>query len=160
MISIESYGHPLPVPGARILVERTLPEAPIVGAAHPSEWMPVLAPSAALSRWYGDERAKFADFECRYRAELGELDRAQALQRLVRLAAEGPLVLQVAVRDARGGHEDILAQELRRAVVRVRRETEGGDAACWMERVCPECGRFADTAPPVTCLGCGSPIAG
>jgi rubrerythrin len=37
---------------------------------------------------------------------------------------------------------------------------QGGDAACWANRVCPECGRLADAAPPTRCPACGEPIAG
>jgi hypothetical protein len=37
---------------------------------------------------------------------------------------------------------------------------EGGDPACWLDRVCPECGRIADTAPPVVCERCGTPVEG
>jgi hypothetical protein len=37
---------------------------------------------------------------------------------------------------------------------------EGGDPACWLERVCPECGRIADAAPPVVCERCGTLVEG
>lgn len=33
---------------------------------------------------------------------------------------------------------------------------EGGDPVCWLHRVCPECGAFADTAPPTVCHRCGT----
>ena len=34
----------------------------------------------------------------------------------------------------------------------------GGDPACWLSRVCPECGRVADEDPPTRCRVCGSPV--
>lgn len=37
---------------------------------------------------------------------------------------------------------------------------QGGDEACWMDRVCPECGRLADEAPPARCERCGAELAG
>lgn len=37
-------------------------------------------------------------------------------------------------------------------------EPEGGDPACWLNRVCPECGRLAEEAPPTRCAGCGALI--
>jgi ribosomal protein S27AE len=37
---------------------------------------------------------------------------------------------------------------------------EGGESVCWLERVCPECGRLADTAPPVRCTRCGTLLTG
>ena len=38
------------------------------------------------------------------------------------------------------------------------RTDEGGDAACWLPRVCPECGLLADQDPPVMCTHCGAQI--
>jgi rubrerythrin len=35
---------------------------------------------------------------------------------------------------------------------------DGGDAVCWLNRVCPECGRFLDREPPTTCPTCGRPV--
>ena len=35
---------------------------------------------------------------------------------------------------------------------------EGGDAACWLQRVCPECGRMAEEDPPTTCAACGAEL--
>jgi rubrerythrin len=32
----------------------------------------------------------------------------------------------------------------------------GGDPACWLRRVCPECGRMADEDPPTRCPACGA----
>ena len=29
-----------------------------------------------------------------------------------------------------------------------------GDPACWLKRVCPECGALADADPPTTCPQC------
>ncbi|MFD2092649.1 hypothetical protein [Blastococcus deserti] len=37
-----------------------------------------------------------------------------------------------------------------------RPEDEGGDPACWLRRVCPDCGQLADEDPPTTCPGCGA----
>ncbi|WP_326794359.1 hypothetical protein OG946_01650 [Streptomyces sp. NBC_01808] len=39
-------------------------------------------------------------------------------------------------------------------------EPEGGESVCWLERVCPECGRLADAAPPVRCTRCGTLLTG
>jgi hypothetical protein len=37
-------------------------------------------------------------------------------------------------------------------------EDEGGDPACWLRRVCPECGRLADEDPPTRCAACGAEV--
>lgn len=35
---------------------------------------------------------------------------------------------------------------------------EGGESACWLARVCEDCGRLADEDPPTTCPGCGAEL--
>ncbi|GAA2242730.1 hypothetical protein GCM10010430_25410 [Kitasatospora cystarginea] len=35
------------------------------------------------------------------------------------------------------------------------RPTGGGDPACWLDRVCPACGRLAEGAAPAFCSRCG-----
>ncbi|MGH3342673.1 MAG: hypothetical protein ACRDPK_07275 [Carbonactinosporaceae bacterium] len=43
---------------------------------------------------------------------------------------------------------------------RPRADDEGGDPACWLHRVCPECGALADTDPPTRCHRCGADLPG
>ncbi|MFD4536957.1 hypothetical protein ACFWNL_27140 [Kitasatospora sp. NPDC058397] len=33
---------------------------------------------------------------------------------------------------------------------------EGGEAACWLDRVCPECGRLRERPGPQPCENCGA----
>ncbi|MFF0414005.1 hypothetical protein ACFYUY_26650 [Kitasatospora sp. NPDC004745] len=33
---------------------------------------------------------------------------------------------------------------------------EGGEPACWLGRVCPECGRLRDRPGPARCESCGA----
>ncbi|MEU9078339.1 hypothetical protein [Kitasatospora sp. NPDC048538] len=33
---------------------------------------------------------------------------------------------------------------------------EGGEPACWLDRVCPECGRLRDRPGPGRCESCGA----
>ncbi|WP_237318291.1 hypothetical protein [Streptomyces sp. JJ36] len=35
---------------------------------------------------------------------------------------------------------------------------EGGEPACLLDRVCPECGGLADAPPPTACPRCGAPL--
>lgn len=35
-------------------------------------------------------------------------------------------------------------------------EPEGGDAACWLDRVCAACGAIQDTVPFDRCQRCGA----
>lgn len=36
----------------------------------------------------------------------------------------------------------------------------GGDPACWLSRVCPECGHFAEREPAQLCACCGARLPG
>ena len=36
-------------------------------------------------------------------------------------------------------------------------EPEGGDPACWLDRVCPACGRLTERTAEGRCAGCGEP---
>ncbi|HEX6076037.1 MAG TPA: hypothetical protein VFZ32_12335 [Micromonosporaceae bacterium] len=42
--------------------------------------------------------------------------------------------------------------------VRLDPAEQGGASVCWLPRVCPECGRLADTEPPTRCPRCGAEI--
>lgn len=37
-------------------------------------------------------------------------------------------------------------------------EDRPGDPACWLRRVCPQCGTLADADPPVRCPHCQAVI--
>jgi hypothetical protein len=37
-------------------------------------------------------------------------------------------------------------------------DDDGGDPACWLNRVCPACGRLADEDPPTRCPSCGADL--
>jgi rubrerythrin len=65
-------------------------------------------------------------------------------------------------RTVRGVTDDIeIRQTLATALSRGREATtaEGGDAACWLDRVCDECGALVD-GPDEMCPRCGKPLAG
>ena len=36
----------------------------------------------------------------------------------------------------------------------------GGDAACWLDRVCPACGGLAEGEPSADCIRCGHILPG
>lgn len=37
-------------------------------------------------------------------------------------------------------------------------EDQGGDAACWIANVCPECGLLVEEERPRICPRCGAPF--
>ncbi|UOX91750.1 DUF488 family protein [Amycolatopsis sp. FBCC-B4732] len=85
-----------PADGTRVLVERLWPRGTARTAVVLDGWYRGLAPSDDLRTWYGHDPERFTEFTERYRAELLEPDRAEALGRLRELAAAGPLTLLTA----------------------------------------------------------------
>ncbi|AIA01014.1 DUF488 domain-containing protein [Streptomyces noursei] len=149
------YADARPWPGIRVLVDRSLPLGRRSGVSYPDVWLAAVAPSAALWRWYGVHEARYAAFADRYERELGEPVRAAGLRRLHGLARGGPLVLQTAVTPIHLSHARVLARHLRAG----RPAEEGGEGACWLGRVCPDCGRHCAARGVTTCPHCRAPMA-
>jgi hypothetical protein len=51
---------------------------------------------------------------------------------------------------------EIAMTDMHPSAVESRRSDEGGDAACWANRVCSECGRLSSVDGPRTCEACGA----
>ncbi|MPZ83612.1 MAG: DUF488 family protein [Actinophytocola sp.] len=83
------YDEPTDQDGVRVLVDRIWPRGLSKADAHLDEWCKAVAPSTALRTWYGHDGAKFTEFSRRYRVELTEPPRAEALRHLRELA-DGP----------------------------------------------------------------------
>jgi uncharacterized protein YeaO (DUF488 family) len=82
--------------GARVLVDRLWPRGLSKEKAQLDEWCKQVAPSTALRQWYSHDPARFAEFGHRYRAELDEPERAEAVLHLRTLAERRPLTLLTA----------------------------------------------------------------
>ncbi|HKF89180.1 MAG TPA: DUF488 family protein [Propionibacteriaceae bacterium] len=87
------YDEPEDSDGARVLVDRIWPRGMTKARAALDEWCSDVAPSTELRKWYSHDPAKFEEFTRRYGAELEQAERAQALQHLRDLAADGRLTL-------------------------------------------------------------------
>ncbi|MFF0628113.1 DUF488 domain-containing protein [Streptomyces sp. NPDC004296] len=146
-------------PGTRVLVDRSLPLGRPSGITYPDVWLAAVAPSAALWRWYGVREARYPAFADRYECELGDPVRAAGLRRLHGLARGGPLVLQTAVMPIHLSHARVLARHLRSGAMGGPPE-QGGDDACWLGRVCPDCGRHSAVRGATACPYCQAPMAG
>jgi uncharacterized protein YeaO (DUF488 family) len=107
------YDAPRTDDGHRVLVDRLWPRGLAKNAAAIDEWMKAVAPSDELRRWYGHEPGKFEAFRHRYQQELQTPERAEALDRLRRLAMPGPLTLLTATRDIEHSQAAVLADWLR-----------------------------------------------
>jgi uncharacterized protein YeaO (DUF488 family) len=85
--------------GIRVLVDHIWPRGVSKAKAALAEWCKDVSPSTELRKWYGHDPAKFVEFTGRYRAELEDPDRAEALQHLHELAARHRLTLLTATKN-------------------------------------------------------------
>ncbi|PZS21870.1 MAG: DUF488 domain-containing protein [Pseudonocardiales bacterium] len=108
-----AYDEPVPDDGARVLVDRIWPRGLSKERAAFDEWCKPVAPSTALRKWYGHDPELFEEFGRRYRVELDEPERAQALAHLRELASRGTLTLITATKHADISEAEVLAELLR-----------------------------------------------
>ncbi|MGZ4646108.1 MAG: DUF488 domain-containing protein [Blastococcus sp.] len=79
--------------GRRILVDRIWPRGLSKERAHIDEWCRQIAPSTELRTWYHHDPDLYPEFARRYRAELEEPQRAEALERLRQLVQDGTVTV-------------------------------------------------------------------
>jgi uncharacterized protein YeaO (DUF488 family) len=108
------YDEPDDNDGVRVLVDRIWPRGMTKARAALDEWCKDVAPSTELRKWYGHDPAKFEEFTRRYRVELEQADRGQALQHLRNLAADRRLILLTASKDVDISEAAVLAAILNR----------------------------------------------
>ncbi len=65
------YEPPKKYDGWRVLVDRLWPRGVRKEAARVDEWMKEIAPSNELRKWFAHQANRWAEFQKRYRAELG-----------------------------------------------------------------------------------------
>ena len=94
------YDEPEPDDGTRVLVDRIWPRGLTKDKARLDLWFKQVAPSTELRKWYSHDPERFEEFGCRYREELKDAERAQALKHLQELARSGTLTLLTATKDA------------------------------------------------------------
>ncbi len=90
----------------RVLVDRLWPRGVRKESLVGIRWMPAVAPSTALRRWYGHDPTRWEEFRRRYFAELAT---RPAAAELLSLARHGPLLLLTASRDLAHSHAAALA---------------------------------------------------
>jgi uncharacterized protein YeaO (DUF488 family) len=98
--------------GARVLVDRLWPRGLSRERADIDEWLRDVAPSSALRTWYGHDPDLVAPFAERYRAELEEPERAEAVERLRELARRRTVTLLTATAHLELSHAQVLAELL------------------------------------------------
>ncbi|MDQ2826853.1 MAG: DUF488 family protein [Actinomycetota bacterium] len=98
--------------GARILVDRIWPRGLSKEKADLDEWCKPVAPSTSLRKWYGHDPERFEEFGRRYRAELEQPERAEALEHLRDLARHRAVTLLTATKHAEISEAAVLAELL------------------------------------------------
>lgn len=106
------YDHRMRGDGTRVLVDRIWPRGMTREKARLDEWCKQIAPSTALRKWYGHDSKRFAEFTRRYRQELAEPERAEALEHLRGLAKTRTLTLLTASKAVEISEATVLAQLL------------------------------------------------
>ena len=114
------YEGRAPDDDARILVDRLWPRGLARDRADLDEWCQQVAPSTALRSWYGHDAEKFPEFQRRYRAELRDPERAEALHHLAEIAQQMRLALLTATRAVEISAAAVLADVLGETAHRTR----------------------------------------
>ena len=97
--------------GQRVLVDRLWPRGLSKEKAHLDLWLKDIAPSDELRHWFGHDPERWAEFQKRYRAELG--GKADALAELRALMAKGKVTLLFAAHDEEHNNAVALTAYLR-----------------------------------------------
>ncbi|WP_293056501.1 DUF488 domain-containing protein [Mycobacterium sp.] len=92
------YDAPTRGDGYRVLVDRIWPRGLTKEKAKLDEWCKTVSPSTELRKWYRHDPERFTEFARRYRDELAEPEKAEALAHLQTLAEKGNLTLLTASR--------------------------------------------------------------
>lgn len=108
------YERPAPGDGTRVLVDRIWPRGMTKAKAHLDEWCKQVAPSSELRKWYSHDPARFEEFARRYKRELTEPERKEALAHLRRLAQGRTLTLLTATKQPEISEAAVLARVLGR----------------------------------------------
>jgi uncharacterized protein YeaO (DUF488 family) len=106
------YEQRTPDDGVRVLVDRIWPRGLSKDKADLDEWCKHIAPSTVLRKWYGHDPDRFAEFGRRYRGELTDPLRAEALAHLRGLAKDQPVTLLSATKHAEISEAIVLADLL------------------------------------------------
>jgi uncharacterized protein YeaO (DUF488 family) len=110
-----AYEEAEPEDGTRVLVDRIWPRGLTKDKdkARLDLWLKQVAPSTELRKWYRHAPERFDEFGRRYREELQDAERAQALEQLRELARSGTLTLLTATRRAEISQAAVLADLIR-----------------------------------------------
>jgi uncharacterized protein YeaO (DUF488 family) len=109
-----AYDDPRPDDGHRVLVDRVWPRGRTKAELRLDAWARDLGPSTGLRKWFGHDPARWPEFQTRYRAELADPGRAQALDALATIARSGRVTIVYGARDREHNQAQVIADEIAR----------------------------------------------
>ncbi|MEQ8145352.1 DUF488 family protein [Streptomyces sp. OP7] len=107
-----AYDAPEDTDGVRVLVDRLWPRGLAKEKASLDEWCKQIAPSSDLRKWYHHDADRFEEFERRYREELADPERTEALEHPRGIARTRHLTLITATKHPEISEAEVLARNL------------------------------------------------
>jgi len=107
-----SYDAPDPDDGQRVFVDRLWPRGFHKDDPRVGRWLPKVAASTELRKWYSHDAARFDEFAARYEAELATGEGAEALAELRDMVRAGRVTLVTATRGLELSHVAVLVRLL------------------------------------------------
>ncbi len=104
------YDGPFAAGRARLLVDRVWPRGVAKATLAPDEWIPEVAPSTDLRKWFRHDPARWDEFRRRYLAELA--DNPVAVERCLAWCRRGPVTLLYSARDRAHNQALVLCDHL------------------------------------------------
>jgi len=104
------YESEIPHSGVRLLVDRLWPRGISKASLHLEDWIPEVAPSTALRKWFGHDPQKWHEFQLRYRAELREA--GEPVDRCLAWVRKGPVLLLYGAKDNAHNNAIVLREYL------------------------------------------------
>ena len=104
------YDQPAGEGRLRILVDRLWPRGISKHHLHYDYWIPEIAPSNELRKWFGHDPAKWDEFRSRYRDELG--GNPDVVDRCLDLCRDRPVTLLFAAKDVKYNQAVVLREYL------------------------------------------------
>ena len=98
--------------GTRVLVDRLWPRGVRKGDPRVGEWLPDVAPTSDLRRWYGHDPERFDEFCHRYADELAGGAQAEAVDALAQRLDRETITLVTATKDVEHSHAGTLVEAL------------------------------------------------
>lgn len=127
MIQVKrAYEQVTSADGYRVLIDRLWPRGMSKEKEHLDVWLKEIAPSTELRKWFGHDPAKFPEFKKRYTKELDSGEAQIALQKLLQLIKENPIVTLIySAKDDQYNNAVVLKEILEKRIPIKSKDKEG-----------------------------------